>query len=53
MEREANSSCIEHHNTLEPAEYDQTYDLVDENTLDTQQSHQSAFIAQLVHKATS
>ena len=35
---------------LEPVEYDQTYDLVDEYTPDTPQSHQSGFIAQSVQQ---
>ncbi|MFM7983003.1 MAG: tail fiber domain-containing protein, partial [Candidatus Fonsibacter sp.] len=33
---------------LEPVEYDQTYDLVDQYTADTPQSHQCGFIAQSV-----
>ncbi|MFM7980054.1 MAG: tail fiber domain-containing protein, partial [Candidatus Fonsibacter sp.] len=33
---------------LEPVEYDQTYNLVDEYTPETPQSHQSGFIAQSV-----
>ncbi|MFM7981270.1 MAG: tail fiber domain-containing protein [Candidatus Fonsibacter sp.] len=33
-------------NRLEPVEYDQTYNLVDEYTPETPQSHQSGFIAQ-------
>ena len=35
-------------NQLEPVEYDQTYDLVDQYTSDTPQSHQCGFIAQSV-----
>jgi hypothetical protein len=35
-------------NRLEPVEYDQTQDLVDEYTSDTPQSHQCGFIAQSV-----
>ncbi|MFM7987669.1 MAG: tail fiber domain-containing protein [Candidatus Fonsibacter sp.] len=35
-------------NKLEPAEYNQTYDLVDQYTADTPQSHQCGFIAQSV-----
>ncbi|MFM7982979.1 MAG: tail fiber domain-containing protein, partial [Candidatus Fonsibacter sp.] len=35
-------------NRLEPVEYDQTYNLVDEYTPETPQSHQSGFIAQSV-----
>ena len=35
-------------NRLEPIEYDQTQDLVDEYTSDTPQSHQCGFIAQSV-----
>jgi hypothetical protein len=37
-------------NTLEPVEYDQTYDLVDTYTPETPQSHQSGFIAQSVER---
>ena len=37
-------------NKPEPVEYDQTYDLVDEYTPDTPQSHQSGFIAQSVQQ---
>ena len=37
-------------NRLEPVEYDQTYDLVDQYTPDTPQSHQSRFIAQSVQQ---
>ncbi|MFM7981224.1 MAG: hypothetical protein ACKPKO_18100, partial [Candidatus Fonsibacter sp.] len=33
-------------NQLEPVEYDQTQDLVDQYTADTQQSHQCGFISQ-------
>ena len=35
-------------NQLEPVEYDQTYDLDDQYTSDTPQSHQCGFIAQSV-----
>ena len=35
-------------NQLEPVEYDQTHDLVDEYTANTPQSHQCGFIAQSV-----
>ena len=35
-------------NQLEPVEYDQTYDMVDQYTSDTPQSHQCGFIAQSV-----
>ncbi|MFM7985205.1 MAG: tail fiber domain-containing protein [Candidatus Fonsibacter sp.] len=35
-------------NQLEPVEYDQTHESVDQYTADTQQSHQCGFIAQSV-----
>ncbi|MFM7984607.1 MAG: hypothetical protein ACKPKO_35305 [Candidatus Fonsibacter sp.] len=35
-------------NKLEPVEYDQTVDLVEQYTTDTPQSHQCGFIAQSV-----
>ncbi|MFM7985840.1 MAG: tail fiber domain-containing protein [Candidatus Fonsibacter sp.] len=37
-------------NKLEPVEYDQTYDLKEQNTTDTPQSHQCGFIAQSVQQ---
>ena len=37
-------------NKLEPVEYDQTYELVDQYTTDIPQSHQCGFIAQEVEK---
>ncbi|MFM7979074.1 MAG: tail fiber domain-containing protein, partial [Candidatus Fonsibacter sp.] len=37
-------------NKLEPVEYDQTYDLVENYTQETPQSHQCGFIAQSVEK---
>ena len=37
-------------NRLEPVEYDQTHDLVDEYTVETPQSHQCGFIAQSVQQ---
>ncbi|MFM7984131.1 MAG: tail fiber domain-containing protein, partial [Candidatus Fonsibacter sp.] len=37
-------------NKLEPVEYDQTYDLVNNYTQETPQSHQCGFIAQSVEK---
>ena len=37
-------------NKLEPVEYDQTYDLVDQFNEDTPQSHQCGFIAQKVQQ---
>ena len=37
-------------NKLEPVEYDQTVDLVEQYTTDTPQSHQCGFIAQSVQK---
>ena len=37
-------------NKLEPVEYDQTYELVDQYTADLPQSHQCGFIAQEVEK---
>ncbi|MFM7985169.1 MAG: hypothetical protein ACKPKO_38205, partial [Candidatus Fonsibacter sp.] len=37
-------------NKLEPDEYDQTVDLVEQYTTDTPQSHQCGFIAQSVQK---
>ncbi|MFM7985176.1 MAG: tail fiber domain-containing protein [Candidatus Fonsibacter sp.] len=35
-------------NNIEPLEYDQTHDLVDQYTVDTLQSHQCGFITQSV-----
>ncbi|MFM7986697.1 MAG: hypothetical protein ACKPKO_46020 [Candidatus Fonsibacter sp.] len=40
-------------NKLEPVEYDQTVDLVEQYTTDAPQSHQCGFIAQSVQKMTS
>ncbi|MFM7986535.1 MAG: tail fiber domain-containing protein [Candidatus Fonsibacter sp.] len=37
-------------NKLEPVEYDQTVDLVEQYTTDTPQSHQCGIIAQSVQK---
>ena len=37
-------------NGLEPVEYDQTHDLVEQYTLDTPQSHQCDFKAQQVQQ---
>ena len=37
-------------NKLEPVEYDQTYDLVDQYNEDTPQTHQCGFIAQQVQQ---
>ena len=37
-------------NRLEPVEYDQTHDVVDEYTVETPQSHQCGFIAQSVQQ---
>jgi hypothetical protein len=37
-------------NRLEPVEYDQTHNLVDEYTVETPQSHQCGFIAQSVQQ---
>ncbi|MFM7984198.1 MAG: tail fiber domain-containing protein, partial [Candidatus Fonsibacter sp.] len=37
-------------NQLEPVEYDQSVDLVEQYTTDTPQSHQCGFIAQSVQK---
>ncbi|MFM7983367.1 MAG: tail fiber domain-containing protein, partial [Candidatus Fonsibacter sp.] len=41
-------SLLDAVNELEPVEYDQTYELVDQYTADTPQSHQCGFIAQSV-----
>ncbi|MFM7981842.1 MAG: tail fiber domain-containing protein, partial [Candidatus Fonsibacter sp.] len=42
------SNALDVINRLEPVEYDQTHDMVDQYTADTPQSHQCGFIAQSV-----
>ncbi|MFM7988776.1 MAG: tail fiber domain-containing protein, partial [Candidatus Fonsibacter sp.] len=42
------TSAVNVINQLEPVEYDQTIDLVEQYTTDTPQSHQCGFIAQSV-----
>ena len=42
------SNALEVITKLEPVEYDQTHDMVDQYTSDTPQSHQCGFIAQSV-----
>ncbi|MFM7982544.1 MAG: tail fiber domain-containing protein, partial [Candidatus Fonsibacter sp.] len=41
-------NALDYINKLEPVEYDQTFDLVDNYTQETPQSHQCGFIAQSV-----